>query len=290
LSGRDRDDAGPGAAPFQPSLGSPHGAQRFRNVPLRIVLPNLVTLLALCLGLAAIRFAVEGSFEKAVFAIIAAAVFDGLDGRLARALKGTSRFGAELDSLADFVDFGVAPALTLYFWNLHLVKSLGWFAAMVFAIACALRLARFNVGLDDPDKPAWSSHFFTGMPAPAGAVVALLPLYLYLSAFAGAAERAAVPFEIAYLLLIAALMASPLPHFSGKSIGRIPRDKVILVLFGVAVTVLLLATFPMEMLAALSVCYIALIPFSIRQHRSYLRRDAAAQASNRGTGTELDAE
>ena len=253
----------------------PPGPQRFRKVPLRIILPNLITLLALCLGLAAIRFAVEGSFEKAVFAIIAAAVFDGLDGRLARALKGTTRFGAELDSLADFVDFGVAPALTLYFWNLHLVKSLGWFAAMVFAIACALRLARFNVGLDDPDKPAWASHFFTGMPAPAGAVVALLPLYLFLSALDMPMDRRLVPFEIAYVLVIAALMASPLPHFSGKSIGRVPRDRVILVLFCVAVVVLLLATFPMEMLAALSLCYLGLIPFSIRLHRAYLRRDAA---------------
>lgn len=286
----DRDAAVSVAPQFDPRGATARGTPRFRNVPLRIVLPNLVTLLALCLGLAAIRFAVEGSFEKAVFAIIAAAVFDGLDGRLARALKGTSRFGAELDSLADFVDFGVAPALTLYFWNLHLMKSLGWFAAMVFAIACALRLARFNVGLDDPDKPAWASHFFTGMPAPAGAVVALLPLYLYLSALGMPAERAAVPFEIAYLLGIAALMASPLPHFSGKSIGRIPRDKVILVLFGVAVTVLLLATFPMEMLAVLSLCYIGVIPFSIRVHRSYLRRDAAAQGADNASGPELRAE
>ncbi len=175
----------------EPGLGFSRGAgfshqtprrRRFRHVPLRIVLPNLITLLALCLGLTAIRFATEGSFEKAVFAIVAAAVFDGLDGRLARALKGTTRFGAELDSLADFVGFGVAPALTLYFWNMQAIKSFGWFAAMVFAIAMALRLARFNVGLDDPNKPTWSSYFFTGMPAPAGAIVALLPLYLHLSA------------------------------------------------------------------------------------------------------------
>lgn len=275
------DESGGGSA-FAPGTDSgerPPGPRRFRKVPLRIVLPNLITLLALCLGLLAIRFAVEGSFEKAVFAIIAAAVFDGLDGRLARALKGTTRFGAELDSLADFVDFGVAPALTLYFWNLHLVKSFGWFSTMVFAIACALRLARFNVGLDDPERPAWASHFFTGMPAPAGAVVALLPLYLSLSALGISGGRPFVPFEIVYVLSIAALMASPLPHFSGKSIGRIPRDLVILVLFGVAVLVLLLATFPMEMLAVLSVCYIALIPFSIRLHRRYLRRDAEATSA-----------
>ena len=118
---------------------------RFRNIPLRIVLPNLVTLLALSMGLTAIRYAIEGRFETAVTAVMAAAVLDGLDGRLARALKGTSRFGAELNSLADFVDFGVAPALLLYLWTLHDIKGLGWFAVLVFAIACALRLARFNV-------------------------------------------------------------------------------------------------------------------------------------------------
>src|SRR5271163_972473 len=109
-----------------------------RAVPVRVILPNLVTLLALCMGLTAIRFAIEGQFETAVVAVIAAAILDGLDGRIARALRGTSRFGAELDSLADFVDFGVAPGLILYLWSLHQIKSLGWFTALVFAIACAL--------------------------------------------------------------------------------------------------------------------------------------------------------
>jgi len=120
----------------------------FHNVPIRIILPNLVTLLALCMGLTAIRFAIDGQFETAVVAVLAAAVLDGLDGRLARALRGTSRFGAELDSLADFVDFGVAPALILYLWGLHEIKSLGWVAALVFAIACALRtlIARLSSG------------------------------------------------------------------------------------------------------------------------------------------------
>ena len=247
--------------------------RRFRHVPLRIVLPNLITLLALCLGLTAIRFATEGSFEKAVFSIVAAAFFDGLDGRLARALKGTTRFGAELDSLADFVGFGVAPALTLYFWNMHEIKSFGWFAAMVFAIAMALRLARFNVGIDDPDKPTWSSHFFTGMPAPAGAIVALLPLYLHLSALGLVFDNGLVAIEIVYLLCVAGLMASRIPHFSGKSIGRVPREQVIPILFCVAVLVLLLITFPMEVLAVLTLAFVGLIPFSIASYRRYQRRD-----------------
>ena len=245
--------------------------RRFRNVPVRIILPNLVTLLALCLGLTAIRLAAEGQFERAVYAILAAAVLDGVDGRLARAIKGTSRFGAELDSLADFVDFGVAPALTLYFWSLSSVKSFGWFAAMVFAIACALRLARFNVALDDPGKPAWMSQFFTGMPAPAGAIVVLMPLYLHLSVLEVSFGHALVIAEVLYVLLVAGLMASRIPHWSGKTLGRVPREYVILVLFGVAVVILLLATFPMEMLIVLTLAYLGNIPVSILRFRRLLR-------------------
>ena len=147
-------------------------------MPLRLLIPNVVTLLALCLGLTAIRFAFEGAIEWAVSAIAAAAVLDGLDGRIARALKGTSRFGAELDSLADFVDFGVAPAIVLYFSGLDADEGPRLAGDLVFAIACALRLARFNVMIDDPDMPAWRKGFFVGMPAPAGAVVGLLPVYL----------------------------------------------------------------------------------------------------------------
>jgi CDP-diacylglycerol--serine O-phosphatidyltransferase len=256
--------------------------RRFRAVPLRIILPNLVTLLALSMGLTSIRFAIEGDYQTAVIAVIVAAILDGLDGRLARALRGTSRFGAELDSLADFVDFGVAPGLILYFWSLHQIKSLGWFAALVFAIACALRLARFNVTLDNPDRPPWQVRFFTGMPAPAGAIVGLLPLYLHLSVFGLPNTHAFVPFEIAYILFVAFLMASPIPHFSGKRIGRVPRDFVIAVLFGVAVVVLLLATYPMEMLAFLSLAYLATIPFAVRRFRAFAEADRARLAETEG--------
>ena len=141
----------------------------FRGVPVRFLLPNLITLLALCSGLTAIRLAFEGRFEIAVAAVILAIFLDAVDGRLARMLKGTSRFGAELDSLADFLNFGVAPALLLYFWALNSLKPMGWTICMMLAVACALRLARFNVMLDDPNKPAWAGSFFTGIPAPAGA-------------------------------------------------------------------------------------------------------------------------
>ena len=251
--------------------------RRFRGIPLRFVLPNLVTLLALCLGLTAIRFASEGQFEIAVVAIVGAAILDGLDGRIARALEGTSRFGAELDSLADFVDFGVAPALLLYFWSLHENRSLGWFAALIFAVACALRLARFNVMIDDPNKPAWTSHFFTGMPSPAGAILVMLPLYLHFATGVPNEKSYVLP-EIAYVVLIAFLMASRIPHFSGKKIGRVPREWFIAVLFGFVAVLLLVATYPMQMLVAVSLAYLAMIPLAIRSYRTYLAADRAKAA------------
>lgn len=257
----------------------PPRRRRFRPVPIRIILPNLVTLLALCMGLTAIRFAVEGQFEIAVIAVIIAAILDGLDGRIARALRGATRFGAELDSLADFVDFGVAPALILYFWSLHEIKSLGWFAALVFAIAAALRLARFNVMLDNPNRPAWQARFFTGMPAPAGAIVSLLPLYLNLSVLAVPNVRELVPFEIVYVLIVAFLMASRIPHLSGKRAGRVPREYVIPVLFAIVACILLLATFPMEMLVCLTLVYFATIPLAIRRFKAHETADAARGAA-----------
>lgn len=247
----------------------------FRAVPIRVVLPNLVTLAALAMGLTSIRFAVEGKFELAVVAVIVAAVLDGLDGRLARALRGTSRFGAELDSLADFIDFGVAPALILYFANLQSIKSFGWFAAVIFAIAAALRLARFNTMLDASDRPPWSGNFFTGMPAPAGAFVGLLPLYLQLSSFLPTGVKVPAPVAIAYLIFVASLMASRIPHFSGKRMGRIPREYFMPILFAVAATLLLLATFPMEMLIVLALAYLGTIPFSVIRFKRYERSDLA---------------
>jgi CDP-diacylglycerol--serine O-phosphatidyltransferase len=263
----------------------PGTAARARfGVPMRVMLPNLVTLLALCMGLYSIRFAIDGHYEFAVMAVAAAAILDGLDGRLARALKSTSRFGAELDSLADFVDFGVAPALILYYWSLHANRSFGWFATIVFAIACALRLARFNVMVDDPNRPSWASHYFVGMPAPAGAIVGLLPLYLHLSDVIGMPnDPRFVPFEIVYVLIVAFLMASRIPHFSGKQMGRIPREHVIAVLFAVVMLILLIVTFPMEMLVALALLYLLMIPLSVRSYRARQLADRTAVARAAGT-------
>src|SRR5499433_4038019 len=164
-------------AVHSPGLGDPR-RRRFRSIPVRTLAPNIVTLLAMCAGLTAIRLAFEDRYVLALAAVVFAAILDGIDGRLARFLKGTSRFGAELDSLSDFVNFGVAPALILYFWGLHDLKSAGWIAALVFAICAGLRLARFNVMIDDPNRPIWAGNFFTGIPAPAGAITVLLPIYL----------------------------------------------------------------------------------------------------------------
>lgn len=278
-----RTDRGAEVTPLHSARGPAFDPRRrkrgLRAVPGRIIVPNLVTLLALCMGLTAIRFAHEGEFEKAVIAVIIAAILDGLDGRLARALRGTSRFGAELDSLADFVDFGVAPALILYFWGLHEIRSFGWFAALVFAIAAALRLARFNVMMDDPNRQPWQSRFFTGMPAPAGAIVGLLPVYLNLSVLSVPNTHALAPFEIVYVLTIALLMASRIPHFSGKRIGRVPREYVLVVLFGVVACMLLIATFPMEMLIVVSLAYLATTPLAIRRYNVHAAEEAARQAN-----------
>src|SRR5215212_12013490 len=152
--------------------------QRFRAIPVRTLLPNMITLLALGAGLTAIRLAFEDKLEWALAAIVFAAALDGLDGRVARLIKGQSRFGAELDSLADFVNFGCSPGLIVYLWGLHDLGHLGWIAAMVFAICGALRLARFNVMIDDPNRPLWAGNFFTGVPAAAGAPAVMPPIYI----------------------------------------------------------------------------------------------------------------
>ena len=215
------------------AVGVDQGQRRFRMVPVRFLLPNMITLLALCSGVTAIRFAFEGRYELAVASVMLAVVLDAVDGRLARFLKGTSRFGAELDSLADFVNFGVAPAILLYVWSLNSLRTLGWVICLVLAICCALRLARFNVALDDPNKPAWANRFFTGAPAPAGAGLALLPFYLGFLGIIDEGHGWALLIG-PYIVCVALLMVSRVPTFSGKHMGRIRGDMVLPVL-GLAV-------------------------------------------------------
>src|SRR5256712_1551002 len=260
--------------PFEPDPPLPK-RRRFRPIPVRTLVPNLITLLALCAGLTAMRLAVEGKLEWAVAAIVFAAMLDGIDGRVARLLKGTSRFGAELDSLADFVNFGVAPALMLYFWGLHELGNAGWIAAMVFAISTGLRLARFNVMVDDPNKPAWAANFFTGVPAPAGAITVLLPIYVY---FLGMPRVIFVaPVALVYTLTIAFLMVSRLPVFSGKRVGkRVAPEMVLPVFVAVVLFFALLISYPWVVLTIGTVCFLASLPLGYLTYRRHERKDAAA--------------
>jgi CDP-diacylglycerol--serine O-phosphatidyltransferase len=234
-----------------------------------MVLPSLVTLLALCAGLTSIRMSIEERFDWAIAAVAIAALLDGIDGRVARFLKSTSRFGAELDSLTDFVNFGVSPAILLFVWALDDAGSVGWIAALIFAICAALRLARFNVSLQGPKKPEWQSNFFVGVPAPAGAMIVFLPVYLE---FVGAPHGfLTAPLVIVYTLAIALLLVSRVPTWSGKLIGRqIPRDMVLPLFVVVVLIVALLLSFPWETMAVLTLAYLAALPLSWRSFHRHL--------------------
>jgi CDP-diacylglycerol---serine O-phosphatidyltransferase len=250
----------------------PQNPKRFQPIPIRYLLPNLITLLALCSGVTAIRLAIEGKYQLAVSAIIFALVLDAVDGRLARMLKGTSRFGAELDSLADFVNFGVAPAIILYLWSLNDLHNLGWVICLMLAIGCALRLARFNVALDDPNKPEWTNGYFTGIPAPAGAMLALAPLYLGFLGFIGEGHTHVRTIAF-FIVIVAVLMVSRVPTFSGKNIKRIPREMFMPILAAMALGLLSLIAFPWESLAVLAATYICLIPISVVSYQRRKRDD-----------------
>jgi len=262
--------------PFEP--GDEPKTRRFKPVPMRLLLPNLITLLSLCSGLTGMRLAIENKLEMAVAAIFVAAILDGLDGRVARMMKGTSRFGAELDSLADFVSFGVAPAMILYFFSLHSLHSPGWIIVLLFACASALRLARFNVAIDDPDRPAWQKDFFVGMPAPAGALTVLLPVYLHLIGLGhpqGSVVQGSTVLEAFYILFIAFMMISRIPTYAGKTLGsRVPRSAVIPLFIVVVAFVALLATMMFEMLALLTLVYLACIPLMVRRYRQLTAEDS----------------
>ena len=252
--------------PFDPA--PPLRRRRFKAIPVRTLLPNLITLLALCAGLTAIRLAVENKLELAMAAIVFAALLDGIDGRIARLLKGTSRFGAELDSLADFVNFGVAPGLILYFWQLHDLNNVGWIAAMIFAISGGLRLARFNATMDDPNKPPFAANFFTGVPAPAGAITVLLPIYL---GFLGVPMPPAT-LTAAYTLVVAFLMVSRLPVFSGKAARwRVEPEMVLPVFVAVVFAVAVLIGYPWHILSVGSVIYLLSLPLGWKSYRDQER-------------------
>ncbi len=255
---------------------------RQRQVPIRMLVPNLFTLIGLAAGLTAIRLAIEGRYELALAAIIFAAALDGVDGRVARMLKASSRFGAELDSLADFVNFGVAPAILLFTWEQwgtpHF-RGLGWIAVLLFAIACGLRLARFNSMLDE-ERPRWQSNYFTGVPAPAGAIAVLLPVYVDGLGLVGLKDGVSVYFVLAYTLLIAFLMVSTIPTFSGKLAGeRISREMVLPAFFALCGLLALLVTYPYATMTAVTIAYLALIPMSVQRYGKHMRESGATVAA-----------
>ena len=235
----------------------------FKIVPdkkTRMILPNAITLIGVCIGLTSIKFAIDGKFTIAIIAILFAGLMDALDGRIARLIKGTSKMGKELDSLGDVISFGVAPALIMYFWNLQYLDKLGWFVCLTYVVCVALRLARFNVNSDE--EPSWKDNFFEGMPSPAGGIIVLLPLVL---SFSGLEKFI---FEINYdlvvpssFIIVSILLISTIPTYSFKKIV-IPRAMTKFLLFGMVLFFGALLVYTFKILAVSSFIYLCLIPVS----------------------------
>jgi CDP-diacylglycerol---serine O-phosphatidyltransferase len=269
-------------------MASPRVRVRVRRPRMRVrrlsplsvnrMVPNVLTLLALCAGMTAIRFAINGQFQEATIAIIAAGVFDGLDGRLARLLKATSSFGAELDSLADFISFGVAPAAVLYLWTMAQLNSFGWAIVLFYAVCCALRLARFNTQLT-AEPPPWRANFFSGAPAPAGAGLLMLPMFV---SFEWGDWIPRSPYlNAVWISGVALLMVSNVPTVSLKRI-RIPPHLVIPTLLGIGVATAFFTTAPWPTLTCVGAVYLASIPLTIRASYRMRRADTGASASEPG--------
>lgn len=239
------------------------------GLTLRAMLPNAITAAALCSGLTGIRFATEGQFDYAILLVVLAGVLDGVDGRVARLLNAQSRFGAELDSLADSLSFGVAPALILFMWSLQEWPSVGWIAALAFAICCALRLARFNARIDSDDQPHKSAGFLTGVPAPAAAGLAFTPFYLWIGT-GNDFFRSPIVMTI-WLTVIAVLMISNIATLSWASLRPRKTIRLGLIAFtGLAFAALLME--PWWTLAAISIVYLALMPYGLIKYGRIKRR------------------
>ena len=235
----------------------------------RVILPNMLTLIGVCIGLTSIRFALDGRFEFAIIAIILAAIIDGLDGRIARLIKGTSKVGKELDSLTDMISFGVAPAFIMYFWILNTLGRFGWLVCLVYVICVALRLARFNVNSNA--EPSWRDNFFEGVPSPAGGILVLTPLIVSMSNFN--------LFEINYNVIVplffiatSLLLISKFPSYSFKKIV-IQRKTTIFLLFGIVLFFGLLLIYPFDIIALSSMFYLAMLPLSYFHYQKLRKKN-----------------
>ncbi|WP_310468278.1 phosphatidylcholine/phosphatidylserine synthase [Sphingomonas sp.] len=250
---------------------TPPGRQ-VRGIPLRALAPNAITALALCFGLTGVRYGIGGDWGRALGCIIVAGVLDGMDGRIARLLRANSKFGAELDSLSDNIAFGTAPALILFLWSLQSAPKFGWTVALALAVCCALRLARFNARIDAGPQPHKEAGYNTGVPAPVGAGLAFVPLYLWLITGNDAFRSWVV--TMPWTLFIAALMISSVPTYTWSSI-RIRREWRLFALAGVALFGAALLNEPWLTLLAISVIYLAMLPLSLAGYARVKRRRAA---------------
>ncbi|WP_374377141.1 CDP-diacylglycerol--serine O-phosphatidyltransferase [Dongia sp.] len=259
--------------------------RRLRDHSINRLIPNMLTIFALCSGLTGIRFALAERWELAVLAILIAAIFDALDGRIARLLDSSSKFGAELDSLSDFVSFGVAPAMIMFLWSTQEVKGLGWALTLAFSACMALRLARFNTKLDNADLPAWTSRFFTGVPAPAGAGLVLMPLIAWLEFNADFLR--APTFVGIFLVIVAGLLVSRLPTFSFKRV-RVTQAWVLPTMIGVVAYASLIVSVPWATLFFTLLLYLCTLPFAFRTHRRLQMQRPASEPVGAGVDADHD--
>ena len=229
----------------------------------RMLLPNMLTLIGVCIGLTSIRFALDGRYELAVIAILFAAIIDGLDGRIARLIKGTSRVGKELDSLTDMISFGVAPAFIMYFWKLNTLEKFGWLLCLIYVICVALRLARFNINSNQ--EPSWKDNFFEGVPSPAGGILLLTPLIISLSGFNFPQLNYNLIVPI-FFILTSFLLISKFPSYSFKKIV-IPRKTTIFLLFGIVLFFGLLLVYTFNVIAISAAIYVLLLPISFLHYQ-----------------------
>ena len=235
----------------------------------RVILPNMLTLIGVCIGLTSIRFALDGRFEFAIIAIILAAIIDGLDGRIARLIKGTSKVGKELDSLTDMISFGVAPAFIMYFWKLNTLGRFGWLVCLIYVICVALRLARFNV--NSGQEPSWRDNFFEGVPSPAGGILVLTPLIFSMTNF----EFITINYDIVvpiFFIVTSLLLISKFPSYSFKKIV-IQRKTTIFLLFGIVLFFGLLLIYPFNLIAISAIIYLVMLPISFFHYQKLKKQN-----------------